>query len=256
MTLRAGAWLALLLAACEEEPPPPIVSPREAADAQVRALYAGPDATGATPSSPNPVDPTAATPTGTAGTSEVVSDVPPSASPPEAAPVAEVKLLWDRISMLHRGFFNDPVLKAALARDLAPYVVGGPEVEIGFDDVEVRGWIKLKVPPGGLRTPVRISGDLVQVQDLSPLTAALDRYRLAMGSRYDLRLLNFRVRVEVRGGGRTCVFAPAGDPPPDGKILSPCVSVGAEALCGEPSLEGVRFSAADSAVVRACLGGS
>lgn len=233
----------LLLGACSEEPAPPKPpSSRDAADAAVRELYATgqPSAPPETPST----GPSAAPPTGDAAA--------PATAEGAAAP--QVKLVWDRISTLHRSFFADPTLKAALARDLAPYVRGTPEVEVGYDDVEVRGWIKLKVPPDGLLLPVRHEAGRVQIQDLSPLTVALDRYRLAMGSHYDLRLLNFRVRVEVRGGGRTCLFTPAGDPPADGAILSPCATVAGEALCGQASREGVLFSAADGAVVRACLG--
>lgn len=206
----------------------------------MRDLYAAPPAD--PPAAPTAADPAAPAPAAT----EVTPGAP--------APPPEVKLRWSQISTLHRGFFSDPNLKATLARALAPHVNGTPEVEVGYDALTVRGWLMLKVPPGGLALQVKHTPDRIQLQDLRPLTVALDDYRLAMGSHYDLRLLNFRIKVEVRGGGRTCVFSPAGDPPPDGNVISPCVILGGQPECGDASRDGVRFSAATDAAVRGCLG--
>lgn len=245
-TPRLIGALALLIA-CSEEPAVEEPSPVEAADAATRDLYASGAATQT--ASPPEVTPTAPTVAPGPPPTEAATDGDAAAAPPP-----DIKLSWDQISTLHRSFFSDPALKRTLALALAPHISGTPEVEVSYDPVAVRGRILLKVPPGGLKRPVTQRGDRIQLQDLHPLTEALDAYRLAMGSRYDLRLLNFRVRVELRGGGRTCVFGPAGDPPPDGEIISPCVSVGGQPECGEASLEGVRFAPPVAAAVRACLG--
>ncbi len=245
--MRAVAAAFVLLLSCAEEPVPE-PSPLKLADAAARDLYTS------TSEAPHDGAVTEAPSTAAPSTLAPATSAPPVTPGAEAAPAPDVKLSWDQISTLHRSFFSDPVLKRALATALAPSVRGVPEVEIGYDAVTVRGRIELKVPPGGLALTVGQSGDRIQLQDLRPITVALDAYRLAMGSRYDLRLLNFRVRIEVRGGGRTCGFGPAGDPPPDGTVISPCVTVGGQPECGQASREGVQFAPAVASAVRACLG--
>lgn len=218
-------------------------SPAQLADEAARELWRAPSQPEATPSSTGqPVAPQAAAPPQT------------TAAPGEAAPLPTLTLSYEGINSLYKGFFADPALQGPLAAALAPSVQGPLDLDLGYDQVAVRGHIRLRVPPGGLRVPVRVEGDRVALQDLAPITAALDAYRLGLGARYDLRLLNFRVGVELRGGGRTCFFEPAGDPPPDGSVVSPCVTVGGAKECGQPAREGVLFAPPVASALRACLG--
>lgn len=175
-----------------------------------------------------------------------------SAEAQDAAP-PEITFTWEGINTLYKSFFGDPALEVPLARALQGAIAGPPAVAVRYDPVAVRGFILLNVAPGTLLLPVHVEGDLVRVQDLAPLTMALDEYRQGLGGRYDLRLLNFRVGVELHSGTRTCLFSPAGDPPPDGRVVSPCVTVDGQPHCGAPSKEGVRFPPELSSTLRACL---
>ena len=111
------------------------------------------------------------------------------------------------------------------------------------------------MPPVVARRRREVAARLLQrrLQDLAPITVALSAFRDGLGSRYDLRLLNFRVSLDLIGGGHSCKFVPAGDPPPDGGVLSPCVEVDGERVCGAASAEGVTFPWATATAIRACL---
>ncbi len=230
--------LLLLLLACgsEEEDRR---TPAQRADADARALWKASE----TPAPPAPVAP-----------AQPATGDRPTTTEAGPAPAAAATFQFQGINTLYKSFFADPSLQAPLLAALAGRVEGAPAIHVRYDELAVRGHITLAVPPGGLLQPVRVEGGRVQVQDLAPLTVALDDYRLGLGARYDLRLLNFRVGVELRGGGRTCTFVAAGEPPPDGSVVSPCVEVGGERVCGEPGPQGVRFAPEVQAAILACLG--
>lgn len=238
---RVGLWAIPLLAllACESEPEKPKTAAQLADDA-ARDLWK------------QPVDP--ATPAPAAPDPQAVDPTAPEPAAPPAPALASIPITYEGINTLYKSFFGDPALQSQLLAGLAGAVGGAPELSVRYDELAVRGHIRLKVPPGGLTLPVRADGDRVMVQDLVPIMVALDTYRVGLGARYDLRLLNFRVGIELRGGGRTCLFGPAGDPPPDGSVVSPCVDVGGQRECGAPGPNGVLFEPAVAAAIRACLG--
>jgi len=94
---------------------------------------------------------------------------------------------------------------------------------------------------------------VVRLQDLAPITTALATYRSAVASRYDVRVESFHVGIESFRGAHSCIFTVTGTPPPDGRVLSPCVEIDSQQQCGEPSADGTRFSPDAAATIRTCL---
>lgn len=225
-----------LLLACGSEPDK-VPTPAQRADAEARALWKAAKQPASADASPPPVAPPA-----------------PKAPAADGAPAA-AKIEFQGISSLYRTFFADPALQTPLTGALAGKVAGTPSLFVSYDEVAVRGHITLRLQASDLLLPVRGDGARIVVQDLAPILVALDDYRQGLGARYDLRLLNFHIGIELHGGGRTCLFGPAGDPPPDGSVVSPCVDVGGEHACGQPSEQGVSFDPGVGAAILACLRG-
>ena len=162
-------------------------------------------------------------------------------------------LVWEGIGPLHKSFFSDAEATQALAADLGPWLRETVDVTIRYNSEDMVGDILIKLAPDQLRRPPAASGERIQLQDLAPITKALAAYRSTVAGRFDYRVESFRVRLESYRGARVCQFLLAGAPPPDGSLISPCVSVNGQKQCGEPSEAGVLFSAAVAADVRACL---
>jgi hypothetical protein len=45
----------------------------------------------------------------------------------------------------------------------------------------------------------------------------------------------------------------AGAPPPDGRLISPCVLINGEGVCGQPTQAGVIFPTPSAVALAACL---
>jgi len=163
------------------------------------------------------------------------------------------ELQWSGVGNLHKSFFTDTDVIQQLSADLTGEVRSPAPIAVRYDSKAFMGQIHLLLDPGALPRPVGGSGDVIQLQDLAPLTTALARYRSAVASRFDLRVESFSVAIESVRSGRACTFRVAGPPPPDGRLVSPCVRINGADRCGEPTPEGVRFAADAAADVRACL---
>ena len=192
-------------------------------------------------SSPQPEDPTP----GTDG------DVAPGGA--EVAELAQVVLIWEGIGNLYKNFFSDQESVTALAEGLGPHLQDPVDVTIRYNNEDSVGDILIKLRPDQLTRPVSVQGETIGLQDLAPITAALASYRSSIASRFDFRVEAFRVSLEAYRGARVCQFTIAGKPPPDGRLISPCVTVNGQEQCGQPSAEGVTFSAAVAKDIRACL---
>ena len=163
------------------------------------------------------------------------------------------ELKWEGVGNLHKSFFTDPAVIEQLSADLTGEIRSPAPIAIRYDSKGFVGQIRLQIDPGALQRPVRAVGDTVQLQDLAPLTAALARYRSAVAGRFDLRVESFHVGLESVRPGRACVFRVAGKPPPDGRLVSPCVEINGQERCGTPTPSGTRFSPDAAGDVRACL---
>jgi hypothetical protein len=110
------------------------------------------------------------------------------------------------------------------------------------------------IPPGGWVTAPAAADGRVDLQAAAPVTAALAAYRDDLASRYDLRIQSlFSIGVDLTRGPVHCVIGPTGDPPPDGRVVSPCLEVNGAPLCGLPDGDRVAFSAADWRRLSACF---
>lgn len=94
---------------------------------------------------------------------------------------------------------------------------------------------------------------MIALQDLAPITTALATYRSTIAANFDFRVESFRVRLESYRGARVCQFSIAGVPPPDGRLVDPCVSINGQSVCGQPTEQGVQFPADTAASIAACL---
>jgi hypothetical protein len=220
--------LALLLACDAEAPPPeaPVIS-AEQAEAQAEALLE---------QAPLPAPALVPVEDGA-----VVSEL------------AQVVLVWEGISALYKSFFSDPEAVTELAEGLGPHLGSPVDVIIRYNTEDSVGDIIIQLRPDQLREQVPVSGDTIQLQALAPITTAMATYRSSMAARFDVRVESFRVSVESYRGARVCQLTPAGRPPPDGRLVSPCVTINGVEQCGQPSAEGVTFTPEVAAAVRACL---
>ena len=177
-----------------------------------------------------------------------------AAGPPEvAAEPVQVVLVWDGIGSLHKGFFSDPEAVTELATDLAGHLKPPADVHIRYNSQDMIGDITLRLAPDALVVPVAASQDQLNLQALSPITTALASYRSSVAARFDFRVENFRVGIESYRGHRICELGLAGAPPPDGKLISPCVDINGQQHCGEVSASGVTFSPEAAEGLRACF---
>lgn len=186
---------------------------------------------------------------------EALATRSPPAAPPATGPATAVKvaLTFQGVGPLHMGFFNEAQALGDLGLDLGPHLRDTAQVLIYYDSKEFQGTIHLKVPPGLLVAPVPVEGERVDLGALAPLTTALAAYRSAIASRYDVRVQNFAVGLDFFRGSTHCLVQPTGPLPHDGALVSPCVRVGAEELCGTPEPGGVRFGREALATLRSCL---
>ena len=174
------------------------------------------------------------------------------AAPVDAPPV-QVVLVWSGISPLYKSFFSNTEAATELATGLAGLVGSPADVYIRYDSEELLGDIQLRLRPGLLQQPVRVTGDRIQLQDLTPITAALAAYRSSIAARFDIRVESFQVGIESFRGAQSCQFSIAGPPPPDGRLISPCVEITGTSVCGEPGVDGVLFPPEIAQTIRRCL---
>lgn len=206
---------------------------------------------------PRPVSPEARKAAEAAAEALPVPAAPPAPPPRadggvQAGPVPVV-FVWEGVGALHQGFFQSPEPLSALGADLAGWLNGTANIHVHYDTAAIRGRIRLRLLPGSLPRPVGGSGDLVALQDLAPLTTALAAWRSGVAARTDYRLESFAVELESVRGTDACVLGLVGDPPPDGRTLSPCVEITGTLVCGAPEAAGVRFPPAAAAALRRCL---
>jgi len=227
VTWFSAAWLAV---ACSESvPPDPVVAEPSAEDAIAQAEAQA--AAQATPPSPEPATATV---------------VPSGESP-------EVLLVWDNVGDLYRSFFSHRGPVTALSTDLAGHANGPVNIHVRWDQKQFLGTIRLRILPGTLVKPPLGSGAVVPLQQLAPMTTALATYRSDVAGRFDVRVASFKVSLESFSGARHCIFNVAGKPPPDGRLVSPCVQLNGQERCGTPQPDGVRFAPDVADDIRACL---
>ena len=234
------ASVLLLLAACaqrevEREEPPDAAAAEAAAEALLEAVPVPP---AEPPSEAKPTDGPA---------------VGVQTSGAEVQEPARLELQWTGIGPLHKGFFSDRAAVTRLSAGLAGEVRSPVPIAIRYDSTTFAGQLRLVLDPGALVRTVDHSRDRVRLQDLTVITQALAQYRSEVAGRFDFRLESFEVGIEAVRAGRSCVFRLAGPPPPDGRLVSPCVEINGSLHCGTPTAEGVRFSEAAAADVAACL---
>lgn len=202
------------------------------------------------------------TPEARAAAEAAAEAIPPSAAPApppvsagggvQAGPVPVV-FVWEGVGPLHKGFFQSPEPLSALGADLAGWLGGTANVHVHYDAATLRGRIRLRLLPGSLLRPVGGSGDLVALQELTPLTSALAAWRSGVAARTDYRIEGFAVELESVRGTDACVLGLVGDPPPDGRTISPCVEITGVTACGAAEPAGVRFPPEAAAALRRCL---
>ena len=190
------------------------------------------------------------------------ADVPVPPVPQESPPVIKrtssgdvppVVLVWTGIGDLHKGFFTTQDIVTALTFALDGTVAPPANVHIRFDSRWHKGWIQLQLRPGTLKLKVGGEGDVIRLQDLSPIMQGLATYRSTVSARYDMRVESFHVGIESYRGPMRCVFGVGGLPPPDGKTVSNCVEINGQSHCGEQEPGGFRFTSEVAAKIRDCL---
>jgi hypothetical protein len=221
----------MLACAGEPEAPPPPPVDRSAAVAAAVALVEGTDGR---------EGPAAA---GRTGAKEA----------PFAGPPVEIVLVWHGISSLYRSFFSHREAVTPLSTALSGHVSGPANVHIRYDAEAFVGQLRLQLRPGTRVVPVPHQGSVIDLQALSGITEALGSYRRELAGRFDVRIANFDVGIEATRAATSCTFGIVGDPPADGRVLSPCVEINGKEACGQPTPTGVSFLPETAKNVRRCL---
>ena len=175
------------------------------------------------------------------------------ASAPRTGVAPPVLLVWDNVGDLYQSFFSHREPVTRLSEDLTGYANGPVNVHIRWDQSSFLGTIRLRILPDTLIEPALGTGNTVPLQELAPLTAALATYRADVSGRFDVRVASFKLALESFSGARHCVFPVVGTPPPDGRVVSPCVIINGQERCGTPGPDGVAFAEDVAADLRACL---
>lgn len=183
--------------------------------------------------------------------SQAPAEPAPPPPPVEGAELVPVEIVWEGIGALYKSYFSDQKAITALSVALAPYFSETVQLTISFDSEKHLGRIRILVPPGALRTPPKASP--ADLQALSPLLVALAVYRDDLSSRYDIRIQSFHIGLDFFRGPVHCRVSAAGEPPPDGRLVDPCVLVNGQKQCGTPGPQGVAFVGETAAQVERCL---
>lgn len=171
----------------------------------------------------------------------------------DAAP-PELVFVWHGIGPLYQSFFTHDDVVKQLQADLRGWVRGPANVHVYYNEQTFVGDIRIQILPNTLLRRIPIEGAAVGLSGLAPLTTALARYRDAVSGRFDVRVASFKVAVESVQGPRHCVFGVVGRPPPDGRTISPCVTLNGQQRCGEAQADGsVRFGSKLVDDLRECL---
>jgi hypothetical protein len=185
--------------------------------------------------------------------SAAVDATPAPAAPPATGNAANIVLIWDGISPLHKSFFSDDAAVLQLGRDLAPHVAQRPNVTIAFDSARHIGRIRLRLLPATGVGLVSGDAEVVDLNRVSPILQGLARYRSAIAARYDTRVESFRISLEAYRGPTHCRIGAAGSRPPDGRLVDPCVQINGVAQCGVTVAGGVAFDETVADTIRSCL---
>ena len=191
------------------------------------------------------------------------SDTP---EPPRAAVApkgemlpAEVRLQFDSISQLHRGYFGDPVMLAPLEKGLASCALGPTDVVISYDSEKHIGRMVLYADTSGVRCSPKATPSGYDLSPLVPVTQAMAAYRDKLAALRDYRISSFRIGVNFMKGLQMCTLWSAGQYPPDGTTWSPCVEFAGNAKCGNgvtgQGVDLLQFpNADDQAYLAKCFG--
>jgi hypothetical protein len=177
-------------------------------------------------------------------------DVPPP--PPPGSPAIGVELLFSGVAPLHQSFFSEPEAVGRLGRSLHGHHSDPMPLEISFDSENHLGIIRLRLDPGAALVPIHRAGDTLQLADLAPLTMPIASYRSDLASRLDFRIESFHIELVSVRGLSSCTFRLSGQPP-DGRNISPCVSVGGQEHCGITTAAGVSFQPKVADQLATCL---
>ncbi|MCB9778315.1 MAG: hypothetical protein H6742_07110 [Alphaproteobacteria bacterium] len=164
-----------------------------------------------------------------------------------------VVYVFEGVGVLHKSFFANPEVVAELSSALGGTLSGNANVYVRYDSKDFVGSIRLRLLPDSLQLPVAVQGDTVDLAALAPITRALAGMRSDVAGRFDVRLDSFSVGIESYRGSTVCVFSVAGQPPPDGSIVSPCVEINGQQVCGTPGPTGVSLPADAAQAIRSCL---
>lgn len=175
------------------------------------------------------------------------------ATPPADGSRVDVELTFEGVGQLHQGYFRESQALTGLSNGLGGTLTEDAQVIVHYSQKELKGGIRLRIPPGALARPPRVSGELVDLAALAPITRALASYRGDLGARFDVRINNFTLGLDFVRGSLHCAIGLGGPPPPDGTVVSPCVQIGGQEVCGAPGPEGVKFPPDAAEKLAVCL---
>jgi len=132
------------------------------------------------------------------------------------------------LAPLYQGFMTDPAAIAVLRSHLAGRLAAPSVVlRVVWDPRDLTATITLKMPEVEPRftalADAVAAGQVLDMDEVQPLFAAVGAYRADLGGRFDLRILSFDVRLawSDAGSGSYCTLGGVLNDP-QGTKLSPC----------------------------------
>lgn len=148
-----------------------------------------------------------------------------------AGDAADVALAFAGVSPLYQGYFSTESWVGPLAQDLGRCFDGLVEVVISYDSEDHIGRILVQADRSDFRCAPTAGAQGLAVSPLRPIGQALARYRDTIANARDLRIGSFRIGVRIVRGARQCDLYWAGQFPPDGTTMSPCVTLQGHEIC-------------------------
>jgi len=143
-----------------------------------------------------------------------------------------VALAFQGVGNLHKGYFRTDTLVEGLSKGLGGCVADPAEVLVQWDSEENLGTILLHTVGTQLACRPQPTADGFDATPLVPIGRTLGAYRDGVANQFDLRVASFRTGVRVLRGTQVCDVWFAGQFPPDGSTVSPCVHLQGHEVCG------------------------
>jgi hypothetical protein len=183
---------------------------------------------------------------------------------PQGKSTSRRKLLTDDFDLIvdargirdvYQAWLIDPEYVDPLEEVLEPWLNGDVVVTIAPIEDTNKPLIFLEFDRPALTQLPGIDGNLLRIQELAPLSAALGSYRQSLGTVWP-GFLPARIKLKISFPPYSCTFEDNRLASTRGDVLHACVEMNGREHCGTPDGGGARFNPEAMRGLEVCVGGS